>query len=224
MIGGAILLGPSVKSLSTIFGKITGFLLIFSLASLTVAGFCSVSNCFLFAGRLCHLVQADFPTVWFPSLYFCAHTFLLFVLSIWKLPWILSYSVSALSLALACCIFGCILASCFLLSLVFDWFLNWVLSKWFNSGLKSGLSVWPLMQWMKCLKYTWAVFLNTCSIFFFIFMSVCWCIHLYLRFNFSFSSFHNCTFLWTIVRCSSYLLGLMQFQPDFGIYSHLIPF
>ena len=53
MIGCVFLLGPSVESSNTIFGKVAGFRFMFSLASLTVAGFCFDSDCFLFGGLLC---------------------------------------------------------------------------------------------------------------------------------------------------------------------------
>ena len=39
MAGGVFLLDPSVESVNTIFGKVAGVRFMFSLASLTVAGF-----------------------------------------------------------------------------------------------------------------------------------------------------------------------------------------
>ena len=50
MIAGNFLLSSSVESTNAIFRKVAGFGFIFSLASLTVYGFCFVSDCFLFGG------------------------------------------------------------------------------------------------------------------------------------------------------------------------------
>ena len=71
LIGGVFLLGPSVESSNTIFGKVAGFCFKFSRASLTVAGFCFESDCFLFGGLLCQREsdkfssRSDFSCHWF---------------------------------------------------------------------------------------------------------------------------------------------------------------
>ena len=46
IVGGVFLMGLSVESLNTSFGKAVGFLFLFSLASLTVGGCYFVSDCF----------------------------------------------------------------------------------------------------------------------------------------------------------------------------------
>ena len=71
LIGGVFLLGSSVESSNTIVGKVAGFRFIFSPASLMVAGFYFVSDCFLLGGRLCQRrsdrlsCRSDSPCHWF---------------------------------------------------------------------------------------------------------------------------------------------------------------